>query len=229
MKNKVLVVDDDIDILEMMEVLLENEGYEVITADCGEKALELIESNIDLIILDVMMPGKSGYQVCRDIRKKFNIPILFLTARYQDDDLVKGFSYGGDDYLCKPFSTIELMARIKALIRRYRSYKNKIEIDNSKIVIGELEICNKTNQVLVSGNEITLTDTEYKILRIMANHRGKIFSAENLYNSVWEEPYTYTCNNTLMVHIRKLRKKIETDPKNPIYIKTVWGRGYRIE
>ena len=157
-------------------------------------------------------------------------PILFLTAKSQDGDKSMGFSSGGDDYLPKPFSYTELTARVKALLRRYYVYRGKeSEESKEKIVIRDLVIDRQTCEVRLAGAEVQLTDIEYRMLLLMAENRRKVFSAQNLYESIWNEPYFYSCNNTIMVHIRNLRRKIEPDPDNPQYIKTVWGKGYRID
>ncbi len=229
-KSRILVVDDEIEILEIVKVLLESEGFEIVQATSGKEALQKLNSLIDLVILDVMMPEMSGYKVCLQIRERSNIPILFLTAKTKESDLIMGFSSGGDDYLAKPFSYTELIARVKGLLRRYDVYKGRTAVDNSDyICINDLEINRDINDVKKNGDEILLSEIEYKMLLLMASHRKKIFSAMNLYESVWEEPYYNSSNNTIMVHIRKIREKIEDDPQNPKYIKTVWGKGYRID
>lgn len=229
-KKKILIADDNDEIREIVRVLLESEGYGVIEASDGEEAVVKVDEDIDLIILDIMMPIKSGFKACVEIREKTSAPILFLTAKTQDSDKCMGFSSGCDDYLSKPFSYTELVSRVKALIRRYYVYRGKEKKSSSQLInISGLKISSTSNEVSVDGEEITLTDIEYKILMLMAEQRKKIFSAQNLYESVWNEPYFYSCNNTIMVHIRNLRRKLEKDPQNPKYIKTVWGKGYRIE
>lgn len=226
----ILIADDNSEIREVVRVLLESEGYRVIEAVDGEDAVNKADENIDLIILDIMMPIKSGFLACAEIREKTSAPILFLTAKTQDSDKYMAFSAGSDDYLSKPFSYIELVSRVKALLRRYYVYKGKDRLAPlDTININELTINTSANEVFIGKEEVTLTEIEYRILLLMAQHRKKIFSAQNLYESVWEEPYFYSCNNTVMVHIRNLRCKLEHDPQNPKYIKTVWGKGYRIE
>ena len=226
----IMIADDDPDIREVVRILLESEGFRIVEAVDGEDAISKIDPAIDLYILDVMMPGKSGYQVCRAIRAASTAPILFLTAKSQDGDKSMGFSSGGDDYLPKPFSYTELTARVKALLRRYYVYRGKeSEESKEKIVIRDLVIDRQTCEVRLAGAEVQLTDIEYRMLLLMAENRRKVFSAQNLYESIWNEPYFYSCNNTIMVHIRNLRRKIEPDPDNPQYIKTVWGKGYRID
>lgn len=226
----IMIADDDPDIREVVKILLESEGFHVTEAVDGEDAVKKISPEIDLYILDVMMPGKNGYQVCREIRASSQAPVLFLTAKSQDGDKSMGFSSGGDDYLPKPFSYTELTARVKALIRRYFVYGGKSEAAGANaVVIRDLEINRDTCEVRVGGREVQLTDIEFRMLLLMADNRRKVFSAQNLYESIWNEPYFYSCNNTIMVHIRNLRRKIEPDPENPAYIKTVWGKGYRID
>ena len=226
----IMIADDDPDIREVVRILLESEGFRIVEAVDGDDAVSKIDPAIDLYILDVMMPGKSGYQVCRAIRAASTAPILFLTAKSQDGDKSMGFSSGGDDYLPKPFSYTELTARVKALLRRYYVYRGKeSEESKEKIVIRDLVIDRQTCEVRLAGAEVQLTDIEYRMLLLMAENRRKVFSAQNLYESIWNEPYFYSCNNTIMVHIHNLRGKIEPDPDNPQYIKTVWGKGYRID
>lgn len=226
----IMIADDDSDIREVVRILLESEGFQVIEAKDGEEAISKISPLIDLYILDVMMPGKNGYQVCREIRMSSSSPVLFLTAKSQDGDKSMGFSSGGDDYLPKPFSYTELTARVKALIRRYFIYGGKNESVSEKVIaIRELVINKDACEVKMNGQEVVLTDIEYRMLLLMAENRRKVFSAQNLYESIWNEPYFYSCNNTIMVHIRNLRRKIEPDAENPVYIKTVWGKGYRID
>ena len=229
MKN-ILIADDNEEIREIVRVLLESEGYTVIEAVDGEDAVIKVDESIDLIILDIMMPRKSGFKACVEIREKTSAPILLLTAKTQDSDKCMGFSVGSDDYLSKPFSYTELVSRVKALIRRYYVYKGKERIDSTGLInINGLTINTTSNEVSIDEEEVTLTEIEYNILLLMAQHRKKIFSAQNLYESVWKEPYFYSCNNTIMVHIRNLRRKLEKDPENPKYIKTVWGKGYKID
>lgn len=229
MKN-ILIADDNEDIREIVRVLLESEGYNVIEAVDGEDAINKVDDEIDLIILDVVMPKKTGFKACIEIREKTSAPILFLTAKSQDSDKYMAFSAGSDDYLSKPFSYTELVSRVKALLRRYYVYKGKeIKDTDNSISINSLIINTSSNEASVNGKELILTEIEYNILLLMAQNRKKIFSAQNLYESIWREPYFYSCNNTVMVHIRNLRSKLEEDPQNPEYIKTVWGKGYRIE
>lgn len=234
-KSHILIVDDNPEVREVIHVLLEGEGFEIEEACDGESALNLVCSkDYDLIILDIMMPGKNGYQTCVEIRKNNNAPILFLSARTKDSDKTLGFSSGGDDYLAKPFSYNELIGRSKALIRRYQIYKGKDHIHQTekdtdsisgKLHYHHLEINTQKEQVFSDGKLLILTGTEYAMLLLLIKNQKQIFSAQRLYEAVWDEPYYYGANNTVMVHIRNLRRKIEKDPKNPVLIKTVWGRG----
>ncbi|MFT8351619.1 response regulator transcription factor [Clostridium saccharoperbutylacetonicum] len=229
MRN-ILIADDNNEIREIVKVLLESEGYNVLEAVDGEDAIRKVDESIDLIILDIVMPKKTGFKACIEIREKTSAPILFLTAKSQDSDKYMAFSAGSDDYLSKPFSYTELVSRVKALLRRYYVYKGKEASDsNDSIIINGLKINISSNEVSIDENEIALTEIEYNILLLMSKNRKKIFSAQNIYESIWNEPYFYSCNNTVMVHIRNLRSKLESDPQNPKYIKTVWGKGYRIE
>ena len=226
-----MIVEDDADIREGVRILLEGEGYFVSEAENGRKGLELLEGEPDLVILDVMMPGMSGLKTCEEIRKISYVPVLFLTAKSQESDKLIGLMAGGDDYLAKPFSYSELLGRVKALIRRWKIYRGKEETEQEQmpeyIELAGIRINEGFNEVLVNGENVEFSEIEYNILLLMMKYPGKIFSAQNLYESVWNEPYFYNCNSTVMVHIRRLRVKIEKDPKNPKLILTVWGKGYR--
>lgn len=228
--KKILVADDNPEIREIVEILLTGEGYEVVMATNGEEAVNLVDSTIDLIILDVVMPVKTGFVACNEIREKTTAPILFLTAKTQDSDKVIGFSAGGDDYLSKPFSYSELISRVKSLLRRYYIYQGKEKEREANILqTKELYVNLDTQDVTLNGEPVFLTTIEYSILVLMLKNRKKVFSSENLYETIWDEQYFYTANNTIMVHIRNLRKKLEKDQKNPQYIKTAWGKGYYID
>lgn len=218
-QTKILIVDDNSEIREVLRILLEGEGYKIFEAGNGAEAVELTEAeSFDLIILDIMMPGMDGYHTCMEIRQKSNAPILFLSAKTQEGDKMLGFLSGGDDYLAKPFSYNELVSRAKALIRRYRVYQGKQggeEIHGNILCFHDLEINEMSGTVTKGDKVIDLTDTEYAVLHLLVKNRHQIFSAERLYETVWEEPYYYGANNTVMVHIRNLRRKIERDPGNP--------------
>ncbi len=227
-KIKILVADDEADIREILEILLRAEGFEVIMASDGKMAIELVDETVDLIILDVAMPEKNGFQACKEIRKTTIAPILFLTAKAMESDKAIGFSAGGDDYLVKPFSNAELIFRVKALLRRCYQYQTIAKEKKNIYKIDNILIDDNTKTVAVDSKPIVLTPIEYDILCLMVRYPNKVFSVQNLYESIWNQDYTYLDNNTIVVHISNLRKKIEKDPKNPQYIKSMWGRGYYV-
>lgn len=230
--SHILIVDDNPEIREIIQILLSGEGFYTEEAKDGTTALSLLQTTgFDLIILDIMMPGLNGYQTCLEIRKITNAPILFLSAKTKDSDKTLGFASGGDDYLAKPFSYSELINRVKALIRRYQIYKGKKEtlLEKPTLQYSHLTIDTEKEEVLSDGQLLDLTDTEYQMLLLLIKNRKQLFSAERLYEAIWEEPYYYGANNTVMVHIRNLRRKVETDPNHPTIIKTVWGKGYRCD
>ncbi|MBQ4841021.1 response regulator transcription factor [Bacillus safensis] len=227
MTHRILVVEDDQDIGDLLQESLTRAGYEVLRAMNGEQALKLVEDSLDLVILDVMMPGLSGIETCQHIRASSNVPILFLTAKSSTFDKTEGLLAGGDDYMTKPFSEDELHARVIAQLRRYTIYQEKREQEDTFLVGGKLRVSEEFNEVWKESQQIKLSDLEYRMLKLLMSRRNKIFSAQNIYESVWGQPYFYCSNNTVMVHIRKLRAKIEDDPSSPVYIKTEWGRGYR--
>lgn len=230
-KANILIIEDDEDIREGVRILLESEDYRVQEAENGRCGLDMVDENTDLVILDIMMPGMSGLRTCEELRKTSFVPVLFLTAKAQESDKLIGLMAGGDDYLTKPFSYSELLSRVKALVRRYRVYRGKegTAQDNIYIEHSGIRIHSEFNEAYVQGEEISLTDIEYRILRLMMKNAGRIFSAQVLYEQIWNEPYFYNCNSTVMVHIRNLRTKVEEDPHEPQMIKTVWGRGYKFE
>jgi DNA-binding response OmpR family regulator len=234
MVHNILIIEDDAAIREGVRILMEGENFHVEEAANGFEGLEKLSDTTHLIILDVMMPGISGYKTCEEIRKRSNVPVLFLTAKDQESDKLLGLMSGGDDYLVKPFSYAELLARVKALLRRHLIYdksgeKIEQEIYDEWIEAKTIRINTKSNCTYVNGREIDLTEKEYSILLLFMKNPGKIFSVQNLYESVWEAPYLYSSANTVMVHIRRLRKKIEDDPQKPKFILSVWGKGYRFE
>jgi len=228
--NKILIVDDDPDIREVLSVLLGSEGYKVDAAEDGTSALEKIKKDrkIDLVVLDIMMPGMSGVEVCEEIRKISLVPVLFLTAKSQDQDKIDAYSGGGDDYLVKPFSQTELLMKVKSLLRRYKDYQGA---GNTKAATlgGSITIDMKTRSAIKNGKKISLTDKEYDILQYFMEHRGEIVENKTLYEGVWGEKYLPSAGNTIMVHILNLRKKLEEDVNKPKMIKTVWGKGYMVE
>lgn len=229
MNYKILIVDDNPEIREVVNVLLSNEGYLIEEACNGLEAIDKANDK-DLIILDIMMPNMDGYEVCQKIRETSNAPILFLTAKSMEQDKTQGFLCGGDDYLPKPFSYGELLGRVKALLRRYTVYKGKeVKKQENILEMYNLKIDLDKNQVSLDDEKVMLTDLEYRILVLLMKQPKKTFSNQELYENVWDEPYLYTANNTIMVHIRNLRKKLKINPQSPLYIKTVWGKGYRFE
>lgn len=229
-KEKILVVDDDKDIRRILKIYLINAGYEVILGSNGKEALEIIDDSIKLILLDVMMPEMNGIDVCVKIREKYNMPIIFLTAKSEVIDKVAGLAAGGDDYITKPFQSVELIARVQANLRRYTQMERKIsnEQDKDVICINDLNINLISYTVEKSGSEVNLTKTEFLILKLLVQNRGRVFSIEQIYENVWGQESILNAENTVSVHIKKLREKIEDDIKKPKYIKTVWGVGYRI-
>lgn len=223
----VLVVDDDPEIRDVIHVYLRNEGYHVVEAADGQEALDTVNStSVELIILDVMMPRMDGIQACLKIREISNAPIIMLSAKEEDIDKITGLTTGADDYMVKPFNPLELLARVKAQLRR-QSLIGKEEY-NSLILIKDLIIDKSKHTVTLKGKNISLTPLEFSILELLASHPGQVFSTDKIYESVWKEPYGYS-DNTVMVHIRNLREKIEESPREPRYIKTVWGVGYKID
>ena len=229
--HTILIVEDEAEIREGIRILLSGENYAILEAENGKQALKKMSDQVDLVILDVMMPGISGLRVCEEIRKTSTVPILFLTAKAQESDKLIGLSAGGDDYLVKPFSYTELIARVKALLRRYHVYQGKGQLgttyEDGTLSARGVTIALDHNQVWVNGEERNLTEIEYQILRLLMRRPQWTFSAQSIYESIWNEPYFPISNGTVMVHIRKLRVKLEPDPQNPVYIKTVWGKGYR--
>ena len=226
-QSHILIVDDDPDIRKVLEILLK-EKYFVSQAADGPSAIACLRANpqIDLVILDVMMPGMSGYDVCAELRKLSNVPILFLTARTAEDDRLTAYSSGGDDFLSKPFSPGELTAKVVSLLRRYREYRGKPDIGLS---LGELEVDLASRSVKRLGVPVALTDTEYSILEYMLKNRGRTVTAPELYEAVWKEKFLAGSGNTVMVHVLNLRRKIEESPSSPKIIRTVWGKGYQID
>lgn len=230
-KEVILIVDDDIEIANLIAIYLQNEGYEVIKAENGLRALEVLNStNVDLILLDIMMPQMDGIQACMKIREEKNMPIIMLSAKTEDMDKILGLTAGADDYIGKPFNPLELIARVKSQLRRYKKFNgsNSNVVSENIIEIDELSINTDTHQVKVGEREVKLTPREFGILELLARNKGIIFSNEKIYERVWKEEF-FKSDNTVMVHIRKLREKLEDDSRNPKYIKTVWGVGYKVE
>lgn len=224
----VLVLDDEKEIADLVELYLKNENYTVYKYYDSEEALNCIEGvKLDFAILDVMIKGKDGFEICKYIRdKKLTFPIIMLTAKIEDKDKINGLTIGADDYITKPFNPLELVARVKSAIRRYTKYNDKNEED--KIYIDGLEISKEKHKCILYDEEIMLTPIEFDILLYLANNRGNVVRSEELFEKVWKEKYLDN-NNTVMVHIRRIREKLKEDTKKPRFIKTVWGVGYKIE
>ncbi|MBE6054242.1 MAG: response regulator transcription factor [Clostridium sartagoforme] len=228
-KYNILVVDDDKEITEAIEIYLLNEGYKVFTAYDGIQALKIArEENIHLIIMDIMMPNLDGTRATIELRKEKEIPIIMLSAKTEDSDIVLGLNLGADDYLTKPFNPLELIARVNSQIRRYTRFSSLNDnINKDVITVGGLEINKESKSVTVNGKEVNLTPLEFKILSLLMNNLGRVFSIEEIYERVWNEiPYNV---DTVTVHIRRIREKIEVDPRNPQYVKVVWGVGYKVD
>lgn len=227
-KYNVLVVDDEEEITEAIEIYLKNEGIRVFKAKDGIDALMLLEEEeIHLIIMDIMMPRMDGIKATFKIRESKNIPIIMLSAKSEDIDKILGLNVGADDYMTKPFNALELVARVKSQLRRYINLGNYKE-NNDKITIKGLVLDKKTKMVTVDGEEIRLTAIEYRILELLMDNKGRVFSIEEIYEKAWKQPY-YNGENTVAVHIRRIREKIEINPREPRYLKVVWGIGYKIE
>lgn len=227
--RKILVVDDDREIANLVSLYLSNEGFHVVKGHDGWEALKLLEEeNVDLIVLDVMMPGLDGIEVCHKIREKHALPILMLSAKVEDMDKILGLMSGADDYMIKPFNPLELIARVKSLLRRalqYNSEKEASQIEALKL--DDIEINRASHQVLARGQQIALTAREFDILYLLASHPGRVLGAEDIFQTVWKEQY-YASNNTVMVHISKLREKLDKALGYKL-IQTVWGVGYKID
>ena len=229
--NKILIIEDEAEIREGIRTLLGDKEYTFVEAETGETGLTMLTDDIDLIILDIMMPGMDGIEVCRQIRQSSSVPVLFLSAKAQETDKLIGLKTGADDYLTKPFSYMELNARIKALLRRYNVYRGREErgpmSETGYIAIDGIKISLILNEVLLEEREINLTETEYQILLMLMKRPNRAHSAKVIYEGIWGEPFFYGASSTVMVHIKNLRRKLETDPQNPCHIVTVWGKGYQ--
>ena len=226
--TKILIVDDDPDIRNVLNLLLRSD-YETAEAADGFAAVEYIQQNpeTDLVILDVMMPGMDGIETCGKIRESSNVPILFLTAKSAEQDRIAAYRSGGDDFLSKPFSQPELLAKVSSLLRRYREYRGKPA--STVWTNGNLEVDLNTRMVRNAGENVPLTDTEYSILECLVKNRGRTVTTQELYESVWNEKFLPGSGNTIMVHVLNLRRKIEEVPSSPRIIRTVWGRGYQVD
>ncbi|MCY9591003.1 DNA-binding response regulator [Paenibacillus chitinolyticus] len=233
MKNgkgaSVLIIDDEPEIRDIVQIFLKNEGYEVMEAEDGAAGLELLrKKEFDLIILDVMMPRLDGIQACMQIRQTRNTPIIMLSAKNEDIDKILGLTSGADDYLSKPFNPLELVARVKSQLRRVRMSETQDKRQPLELSIGDLVLNIPRHQVTIQGKDISLTPLEFDILELLATHRGHVFSVDKIYETIWKDPALQS-DKTVMVHIRNLREKLKDNPREPKYIKTVWGVGYKID
>ncbi|MBC5628011.1 response regulator transcription factor [Clostridium sp. NSJ-6] len=233
-KSNVLVVDDDKEIVDAIDIYLRNEGINVIKAYDGIQAIEaLMENEVHLILMDIMMPKMDGLRTTMKIREEKNIPIILISAKSEDTDKILGLNMGADDYITKPFNPLEMIARVKSQLRRYTMLGNfgvsqQKEESNSIIGSGGLSLNLDTKEVIVDGEVIKVTATEFGILELLLRNQGRVFSIDEIYEKVWKEP-SYNAENTVAVHIRRIREKIEINPKDPKYLKVVWGIGYKIE
>ena len=232
MKEQILVVDDEKEIADLVELYLESEGYEVHKCYNGKDALECIEKEtLDLAILDVMLPDIDGFKICQKIRESFFYPVIMLTAKVEDTDKIMGLAIGADDYILKPFNPLEIVARVKTQLRRYKSYNHAEEAEHfikNEYDIHGLIINKDTRVCTLYGKAISFTPIEFGILWYLCEHKGQVISSEQLFEAIWGEKY-YDNNNTVMTHIGKIREKINEPPRKPKFIKTVWGVGYKIE
>lgn len=227
--STILVCDDDKDIVDAIKIYLSQEGYEVLTAYNGLEAIDVIKNNdIHLLIIDIMMPKMDGIHATLKIRETNSLPIIFLSAKSEDTDKILGLNMGADDYITKPFNPLELIARVKAALRRYTQLGNLNVENNSVFSSGGLVINDETKTVMVDDEEVKLTPIEYNILILLVKNSGKVFSVEQIYESIWNED-AYGADNTIAVHIRHIREKIEINPRTPKYLKVVWGVGYKVE
>ncbi len=231
MAATVLVVDDEQTITDLIEVYLKNENYRVLKFYNGHDALRCIENEvIDLAVLDVMLPDINGFSICRQIREKHNFPVIMLTAKDEEIDRITGLTLGADDYITKPFRPLELVARVKAQLRRYKQYNTAEPAQEENIIVFSGLVLNRDkHECTLNEKPLSLTPTEFSILWLLSSNRGRVISSEELFHAVWGDKYFTSSNNTVMVHIRHLREKMNDSAENPKYIKTVWGVGYKIE
>lgn len=231
MLYNILICDDDHDIVSALEIYLTSEGYQTLKAYDGLEALRMVGANtVHLILMDIMMPGLDGIRTTAKLRETINIPIILLTAKSEDSDKVLGLNIGADDYITKPFNPIEVIARVKSQLRRYTTLggQNKAATDAPTLKNGGVEMNDAAKSVLVDGESASLTPIEYNILHLLLSNPGRVFSTGQIYEQVWNDP-SLGSENTVAVHIRHLREKIEIDPANPRYLKVVWGLGYKME
>ena len=231
MSDKILVVDDEKEIADLIEVYLKNDGYTVYKFYNGTDALQCIgETNLDLAILDIMLPDIDGFCICRKIREKHFYPVIMLTAKVEDGDKIMGLTLGADDYITKPFNPLEVVARVKTQLRRYTRYNvgKEVSAPQNEVDIRGLQISRETHKCMLNGKSVVLTPIEFEILWYLCGRRGTVVSSEELFEAVWGEKY-FDNNNTVMTHIARLREKMKEPARRPKYIKTIWGVGYTIE
>lgn len=229
MSGKILVVDDEKEIAELVQFYLENEGFSVIKAYNSTDALNIVNQyEISLAVLDIMLPDMSGFNLCKKIREKHMFPIIMLTAKDDDIDKINGLTVGADDYITKPFNPLELVARVKTQLRRYTQYNIPVNTKSAEYNFNGLYICRDTHKCRIYGRDISLTRLEFDILWYLCENRGSVVPSEELFEVVWKEKY-YDSNNTVMAHIARLREKMGEKPRQPKFIKTVWGVGYKID
>lgn len=230
MSEKILIVDDEKEIADLVTLYLRNENFEVFTFYDGISVLKCIEEEtLDLAILDIMLPDINGLTLCQKIREKYQYPILMLTAKGEEIDKITGFTLGADDYITKPFLPLELMARVKAQLRRYKRYNAGKDNEEDIIIHSGLVLNIKTHECTLNERSLSLTPTEFSILKILCRNKGRVVSSEELFHEIWGDEYYIKSNNTITVHIRHLREKMGDSFEEPKYIKTVWGCGYKIE
>ena len=231
MAENILIVDDEQEIADLIELYLKNENYTVFKFYTAQEALNCIESTeLDLAVLDIMLPDANGLSICQKIREKHTYPIIMLTAKDTETDKITGLTLGADDYITKPFRPLELVARVKAQLRRYKKYSGGTMKDDGGVIVHSGLVINvNTHEVLLNEKPLSLTPTEFSILRILCENKGNVVSSEKLFHQIWGDEYFTKSNNTITVHIRHLREKLGDTMDNPKYIKTVWGVGYKIE
>lgn len=231
MSDKILVVDDEIEIADLIEVYLKNENYTVFKFYNAMDALNCINTTLlDLAILDIMLPDMNGFTLCQKIRESYTYPVIMLTAKDEEIDKITGLTLGADDYITKPFRPLEMIARVKAQLRRYKKYNPAHSEENDDAIVHLGLVMNvKTHECLLNEKPLVLTPTEFSILRILLQRKGTVVSSEELFHEIWQDEYYSKSNNTITVHIRHLREKLNDSLDNPKYIKTIWGVGYKIE
>ena len=232
MSEKILIVDDEKEIADLIELYLKNENYQIFKFYCGKEAMECIEKNeLDLAILDMMLPDINGFLICQRIREKYNFPVIMLTAKEEETDKIMGLTLGADDYMTKPFRPLEMVARVKAQLRRYKKYNaapGHSDVDEC-LMYGGIVLNVKNYECTLDGQPLALTPTEFSILKMLLERKGQVVSSEELFHAVWKDEYYSKSNNTITVHIRHLREKLEDSAEQPRYIKTIYGVGYKID